>query len=281
MNENAGRTNHLTRALVIWVITTAIGLGLLLVFGPQFVSWKVLPPIASARASDIDQVLGLFTFLSIPVFTLVVVFAFYSAIVWGSRNRPPAAGPTRLVTPKLQPIWMISSVVLVIFLYVYGLHFLSAVDAAPTGDVLQVTVTGEQWLWNYTYPQYGNIQGTTLVLPVNRPVEFTVVSIDVQHSFWIPAMGIKEDAVPGETNHISVTPTAIGTYIVRCAELCGLYHAYMETPVKVVSEADFQAWVQQQPTPPAAPTSLISPDALPPVAANRNALALITGQTEG
>ncbi len=81
---------------------------------------------------------------------------------------------------------------------------------------------------------------------MDRPVKFVITSMDVQHSFWIPSFGIKQDAVPGETTSISVTPTNIGNYVVRCAELCGLYHAYMETPVHVVSVADFNAWVQQQ-----------------------------------
>jgi cytochrome c oxidase subunit II len=148
----------------------------------------------------------------------------------------------------LQSSWLLLSIVLAGFLYVYGLQFLNVVSAAPKGDVLTVHVNGEQWLWNYSYPQYQDISGTTLVLPVNRPVEFVITSSDVQHSFWVPALGIKQDAVPGETTHISVTPDVIGDYAVRCAELCGLYHAYMNTPVKVVSQADFDAWVHDQQT---------------------------------
>ena len=80
---------------------------------------------------------------------------------------------------------------------------------------------------------------------MNQPVVFKIQSIDVQHSFWIPAFGIKEDAVPGQTTSVSATPSQMGTYVVRCAELCGLYHAYMETPVYVVSSSDFQAWLNQ------------------------------------
>ena len=91
--------------------------------------------------------------------------------------------------------------------------------------------------------QYGNVQSTSLELPVNQPVDFDITSVDVQHSFWIPAFGVKQDAVPGETTTISATPSQMGTYVVRCAELCGLYHAYMETPVYVVSASAFQTWV--------------------------------------
>ena len=84
---------------------------------------------------------------------------------------------------------------------------------------------------------------TTLVLPVNRPVRFDITSTDVQHSFWIPAFAVKQDAVPGQTTHISATPTQIGNYEVRCAELCGVYHSYMETPVEVVTPDFFSSWI--------------------------------------
>jgi cytochrome c oxidase subunit 2 len=196
-------------------------------------------------------VLFLFTLLSIPVFTFVVVFGIYSARAFRSQGRPED-GPVTVVHPRFSPIWLIVSVVLIVFLYVYGLYFLNAVQASAGPSALQVHVNGEQWLWNYTYPQYNNVGSTELELPVGRPIDFTITSTDVQHSFWIPAFGIKQDAVPGEVTHISVTPNTIGDYVVRCAELCGLYHAYMETPVHVVSQSDFEAWVAQQQ--PAGPT---------------------------
>jgi len=206
----------------------------------------------------VDSVLFLFTLLSIPVFTFVVVFGIYSARAFRSQGRP-VDGPMTVVHPRYSPIWLIVSVVLVIFLYVFGLYFLNAVQASAGPSALEVHVNGEQWLWNYTYAQYNNVGSTELELPVNRPVNFTITSTDVQHSFWIPAFGIKQDAVPGEVTHISVTPNVIGNYVVRCAELCGLYHAYMETPVHVVSESDFEAWVaKQQPSAPAG-TSLRAP----------------------
>jgi len=164
---------------------------------------------------------------------------------------------------------VVISVLLVIFLYVYGLSFLSKVDAQPASNALIVNVTGEQWLWNYSYPQYGNAQSTVLELPVNRPVIFQIHSVDVQHSFWIPAFGIKQDAVPGEQTSTSTTPNKIGTYVVRCAELCGLYHPYMETPVYVVSQFDFNTWVAAQPTPAQTSTSFIQPNALPSETAMR------------
>lgn len=250
MGVTPSRTGHIQRVLLIWLVCTVLGLLALFLLGPHLADWGILPPVASGRAGDIDSVLFLFTLLSIPVFMFVVVFGIYSARAFRTEGRPTDA-VLPVVHPRFSPIWIVVSIILVTFLYVFGLYFLNTVQASAGSDALEVHVNGEQWLWNYSYPQYNNVGSTELELPVNRPVNFTITSTDVQHSFWIPAFGIKQDAVPGEVTHISVTPNVIGDYVVRCAELCGLYHAYMETPVHVVSQADFDAWVaKQQPSAP-------------------------------
>jgi len=81
---------------------------------------------------------------------------------------------------------------------------------------------------------------------VNRPVVFHVTSKDVIHSFWVVQMGIKIDANPGEVTKTGVVPDRLGTFDVRCAELCGLLHAHMETQAHVVSTTDFAAWITAQ-----------------------------------
>ena len=262
MQNTPTRVRQIRTAVILWVVFTVVLEAVFLLLAPHLIEWNVLPPGASNRSGSVNSVLAIFTILSIPVFVLVVVFAIYSVFKNGTRVGPRADGPAVVVNPRLQAIWLIVSIVLVAFLYFYGLAFLNEVSASPTGNVLHVTVTGEQWMWDYTYtdPQYGGIQSTQLYLPVNVPVEFTIHSIDVQHSFWIPAFAIKQDAVPGETTSISVTPKQLGDYVVRCAELCGLYHAYMETPVHVVSMADFTSWAAQQPAPAPAPSSFAPPD---------------------
>jgi cytochrome c oxidase subunit 2 len=247
------------RVFLIWLVLTVIGELLFWFLSSNFVAWGILPPAASNRSPDINGVMAIFTYLSIPTFLLVVVFAIYAAATWGARRRPALGGAARLVNGRFIPWWIGISLLLVTFLYVDGLVTLSRVDAKPAGDVLQVNVTGEQWLWDYSYPQYNDIGGSELELVVGRPTTFTINSMDVQHSFWIPAFDIKEDAVPGETTTISVTPTQVGDYQVRCAELCGIYHSYMETPVHVVTQAQFDAWAAKQ-LPAAAPT--VAPSSL-------------------
>lgn len=246
--------NHIKRAATIWAALTVVAVIAYVFVAPQLSSWGVLPPLGAHRLDEVNQVLWLFTLLAIPVFMLVIVFSGYAVSTFRSHGRPDADGPLMRGNRDLQNTWVISSIVLVAFLFGYGLYALGAVQASPRGHVLHVNVTGEQWLWNYTYPDNGNVTSTELVLPVNTAVEFSITSVDVQHSFWIPSFGIKQDAVPGETVKVNVTPSQIGDYVVRCAELCGLYHAYMETPVHVVNPTDFETWIgQQQAVPTATP----------------------------
>ena len=83
-------------------------------------------------------------------------------------------------------------------------------------------------------------------MPVDRNITFEMQSADVIHSFWIPAMGQKQDLVPGIDTSIVITPTRTGTFSLICTELCGLGHATMRAPVRVLSQADFAAWVKKQ-----------------------------------
>lgn len=238
-----GQSGRLRNAIIIWLIATVVGIAVVLLVGPQLSGWGALPPVASDRASDVDRVLAVFTLLSVPVFMGVVVIGGYAVYHFRSPGRPESDGPAIRGNTPFQVSWLIASVVLVTFLFGYGLFYYNEIQSASAANTLVVHVNGEQWLWNYAYPQYGNISSTTLELPVNRMVRFDITSTDVQHSFWIPSMAVKQDAVPGVTNHITMTPTQLGTYEVRCAELCGVYHSYMETPVQVVSEQDFDSWV--------------------------------------
>jgi cytochrome c oxidase subunit 2 len=104
-------------------------------------------------------------------------------------------------------------------------------------------VIGQQWLWTFRYPSYGGVETATLELPVNRWIEFHVTSLDVDHSFWAYELGIKADAIPGSDNVAYLDATKTGSFQVRCAELCGLWHGHMNSFGKVVSHADFTSWV--------------------------------------
>jgi cytochrome c oxidase subunit 2 len=107
-------------------------------------------------------------------------------------------------------------------------------------------VTGRQWSWSFEYPEYG-VFSTELRVPVGKQLHLEMTSTDVIHSFWVPEFRVKQDLVPGRVTELWITPTEIGDhYKVRCAELCGTSHAYMENPVIVVGDADFAVWVEEQ-----------------------------------
>lgn len=238
---------NLRTPIIIWIVLSVILEAVYIILAPTLAQAGAIPPIASDTSQNAYSIMEIFTIMSIPVFVGVVTFMFYSLAVFTTKERPTDIGPDVRGSPRLLLAWLIVSFVLVTIVYVIGFQGLVELEAAAPSGALHVNVTAQQWVFNYTYADYGSkVQSSELYLPVNRPVQFTVTSLDVQHSFWIPELGVKADAVPGQANTFVTTPNKIGDYTVRCMELCGVLHAYMNTPVHVVSASDFDAWVKQQ-----------------------------------
>jgi len=122
----------------------------------------------------------------------------------------------------------------------------------PNGKSLSIEVNGQQYIWRYTYEDgdgnnLNNVYSyQQMVVPVDTTVTLKIRSQDVQHSWWIPALGGKFDAVPGYTNYTWFKATNLGTYTGQCAELCGRNHANMTAKVTVVPAAQFEAWYARQ-----------------------------------
>ena len=158
-----------------------------------------LPTLLSHEATDVWQTIVLFTILAAPVAALVYAVAAYSLIAWrhkGNQDEPPEDGPPLRGNGTVTAIWLVISTVLVLVLLAWGLTVYSAQQTTHP-NALQVNVTGQQWLWTFSYP--GPACDTrSLVLPVNRPVQFNVTSVDVTHGFWPAALGVQVDANPGE-----------------------------------------------------------------------------------
>ncbi|HEX8995600.1 MAG TPA: cytochrome c oxidase subunit II [Ktedonobacterales bacterium] len=249
--------------IILWVVISIILEAVYLALAPVLAAAGAVPTSASDVLTNSYEIMKIFTVLSIPVFVGVLTFAGYSLVTFRSRGRPTENGPRIAGNSRLQIVWLAISFVLVTVLYVIGFNGLAEIEAAAPASAVHVKVTAQQWMFDYTYTDY-NITSTSLYLPVNQPVEFKVTSLDVQHSFWIPEMGVKADAVPGEMNTFVATPTKTGTFTVRCMELCGVLHAYMNTNVIVESSTQFGSWIQSQMS--LRPTSIFAAVQLPEAA---------------
>ena len=143
-------------------------------------------------------------------------------------------------------------------LAVFNVQTILAMDDAE--DPLEVTVIGQQWWWEYRYDVDANgtvdiITANEAVIPVGRDVVFKIQSNDVIHSFWIPALAGKMDAVPGRTHERVLQSNEVGIFEGQCTEYCGLSHGVMRMQVKALAPADYDKWIEQQTTPPAQPAA--------------------------
>jgi cytochrome c oxidase subunit 2 len=141
-----------------------------------------------------------------------------------------------------------------VFFYYTARDEARLVDTSTKKD-LTVSVVAKQWSWDFNYVDsnvhetgvHTELDGTegkraqmpVLYLPVNKRVEFVLNARDVIHSFWVPAFMMKMDMLPGKTNKFQLTPTQVGTFQGKCAELCGAYHSQMLFMVKVVPQAEY------------------------------------------
>lgn len=207
----------------------------------------LLPLEASTQATIIDRLFNTHFMVISFLFSLIVVFLVYSLVVFRRRkDDAQQEGKFFKGSTRLEVLWTILPLGTVIYF-----SYLGSLSLAETRRVdpqaLEVRVIGRQWSWTFEYPEFG-IVSDTLQLPVNRQVLLKMTSEDVIHSFWVPEFRVKQDLLPGENlvKELRITPTIIGSYKVRCAELCGTLHAYMESPVVVVSDADFQTWVDEE-----------------------------------
>ena len=152
---------------------------------------------------------------------------------------------------NLELAWTIAPVIVLVaigsfvFWKLPGIQDVPAADAA--GGRVDVQVKGYRYYWNYTYPN-GVIAVDKLRVPVGRNVrlEVTAPDFDVIHSWWIPALGGKVDAIPGETTETWFNAKAPGTYRGQCAEFCGIQHAAMTAEVEALPQAEFEAWLAEE-----------------------------------
>lgn len=227
--------------------------------------WQMgFQPAASPTAQEIHW-FNDYILLPIIIFIVVFVMALLAFVMWRySEKRNPTPSKTTHNT-TIEVLWTAVPVMILIVIAIPSFKLLYFADRVEEADITLKAI-GRQWYWSYQYPDYGDFEFDAtmvpeedlepgqkrlldtdypVVLPVDTNVRLLITASDVLHSFALPAMGIKLDAIPGQVNETWVRIEEEGTYYGQCSELCGTGHAYMPIMVKAVSKPDFEAWVEQ------------------------------------
>lgn len=220
-------------AVVLGIITTLVAV---------LIQW--LPESAGEEMDRIIFTYWFATVICIVIFAVVGAVILYSVFAFRAQPEDDTDGPPIHGHTGLEIVWTVIPAVLVV-----AIGVVSAVVLAKNGDAgtnpNRVNVTGQQFAWRFEYED-GKVRAGILKLPINRTTVLEIHAVDVIHSFWVPELGQKSDAVPGILTTLNVTPTRLGTFPVICTELCGLGHATMRATAEVVSQADYDAWLDEQ-----------------------------------
>ena len=228
---------------IVQLVAIGVVIGVLVTLVAVLFQW--LPTSASEEFDRIQDIYWFATVISIGIFSLVSAVVVFSVWKWRVPLDDDADGPPIHGHTGLEIAWTAVPAVLVI-----AIGIVSAIVLARNGEAgtrpLEVQAIGQQFTWKFVYSDYDDFQSGELVLPVGQETRFTTTSVDVIHSFWVPNFGQKMDAVPGIESTILVTPTRTGDFEVVCAELCGFGHAAMRAKARVVTQAEFDEWVEEQ-----------------------------------
>ena len=250
-------SGELRRFLLIWIVSSAIVTPLVAIFlAGHFWPGKQ----ADAGAGQVTDFTVGFA-IGTPILLLILTFLAYALIRFRQKGEGIEDGPRVHGHGGVALTWILASVAIAVGAGSFDVVRIVKPGAAGSGQgpsplsplrpasgqsALPVQVIGQQWQFSYRYPTYGGLETPHLVLPAGRLVQLHVTSLDVIHSFWAYGLGVKADANPGVDNVAYVTPRKVGSFDIRCAELCGIWHGYMFDKGRVVSPAEFASWIRSQ-----------------------------------
>ena len=201
-------------------------------------------PPASPNAVHIQHAYFLILVFVVAIFILVETLLVVFVIKYRSRGRSRAVEGAQVHGhTRLELIWTVFPVVILAIIAGFVFYELPSIDSAPaSANPINITVEGHQYYWQYDYPN-GARSIETMIAPVGRVVNLKVVSPDVIHSWWIPALGGKIQAIPGRVNHTWFQATKAGSFDGQCAQLCGTFHASMLATVRAGSERAYRHYL--------------------------------------
>jgi cytochrome c oxidase subunit 2 len=207
------------------------------------------PAPASPGASGIRDVYWLLLGVGGAIFLLVEGALLLFVVRYRSRGRPrEIEGPQIRGHTNLEIGWTIVPVLILAVIAGFVFYKISGIEnpsAAGAANLETIRIEGHQYYWEFVYPN-GAISIDTLRVPYNRRIRLEISSADVAHSWWVPALGGKLDAIPGQTNVMKLRASKLGTFRGECAEFCGLLHAGMVDYVQVLPQDQYDAWIRQR-----------------------------------
>ncbi len=218
---------------------------------------------ASPVMAEINDFHNLLLIIVAATVAFIFFLIAYVAVRFNARANPvPNRFTHNLV---IEVVWTIIPIIILVIIAIPSFRILKMAEHTPQAD-MTVKVIGSQWYWTYEYPDHGNFAfdsymipdadlkpgqlrllevDNRMVVPQGATIKFLITAADVIHSFAIPSLGLKTDAVPGRTNEAWTRIDKKGVYYGQCSELCGVNHGFMPIAIEVVSKEEFAQWVEK------------------------------------
>lgn len=195
----------------------------------------------SKYAASVDGAMLYIIGFSVLMLLLITAAMIYFVIRYNAKRHPkPIQTHGNAV---VEVVWIVIPTIIVISMFFYG--YTDYKDLRNTEEFDEnVQVTAKMWEWDFEYEN--GVKSDTLYVPVDKVIKFDITSLDVLHSFYIPAYRLKEDAVPGRNGYMFITPEKLGDFDIACAEYCGLNHWNMYTKFVVLPQDEYYNWLENE-----------------------------------
>ena len=226
------------------LVNLALVVGVVMAVFPAMVAAQSPSPLdpASPAAASIANLHNIIFWIAVAVFLVVLALLVYAMVKFRRKGEDDEPDQDFHGSATLEAIWTLIPVGILVVLMVLTLQTFQDTNPDRPTD-LTIQVIGKQWLWEFNYPEYGVSTIGEIYVPVNTDVRLEITSDDVIHSFWVPQLGGKTDAVPGYLQIAWFKAVRLGQFHGHCAEYCGVAHSKMPVTVKVVDQQSFDLWI--------------------------------------
>jgi cytochrome c oxidase subunit 2 len=205
-------------------------------------NFPLLPERASSMAGQVDLLFWFLVLVTVFFMSIVFLPMFYFLYKY-RRGNDVDRTPLNITTWKIEVVWSVIPLGIGIVIFLWGAGLYMREEQSPR-DALEINVVGKQWMWNVQHLE-GKRELNELHVPIGRTINLTMTSQDVIHSFFIPVFRIKHDVVPGRYTTEWFKATKTGTFHLFCTELCGAEHSGMVGKVVVLTQPEYQQWINQ------------------------------------